>query len=94
MEVPLHMRTATLAHRMALWLTLIALAGCQTAAPRPDYDTLYKAADDGEPVSVEELRDAFLAAPDFDQRMDGPQYSVRMREPTTSRVNISRTKRK
>jgi TPR repeat protein len=69
MEVPLHMRTATLAHRMALWLTLIALAGCQTAAPRPDYDTLYKAADDGEPVSVEELRDAFLAAPDFDQRM-------------------------
>ena len=36
---------------------------------RPDYATLYKAADEGEPVSVEELRAAFLAAPDFDERM-------------------------
>ncbi len=69
MEASLHMRTATLAHRMALWLTLIALAGCQTAGPRPDYETLYKAADEGQNVSADELREAFLASPDFDQRM-------------------------
>ncbi len=65
MENPLQIRFATL----ALWLTLIALTGCQTAAPRPDYSTLAKAADTGEPVSVDELRAAFLAAPDFDDRM-------------------------
>ena len=37
--------------------------------PRPDYTTLAKAADAGEPVSVDDLRAAFLAAPDFDDRM-------------------------
>jgi len=65
MEYPLQMRIAT----VALLLALIALAGCQTAAPPPDYATLSKAADDGQPVSVDQLRAAFLAAPDFDQRM-------------------------
>jgi len=66
MENPLQMRIAT----MAFWIALIALAGCQTAPhPPADYATLSQAADDGKPVSVDELRAAFLAAPDFDQRM-------------------------
>jgi len=66
MENPLQMRIAT----MAFWIALIALAGCQTAPhPPADYATLSQAADDGKPVSVDELRAAFLTAPDFDQRM-------------------------
>ncbi len=65
MEKFLQIRIATL----ALWLAVFALAGCQTAAPRPDYATLAKAADDGENVSIDELRAAFLAAPDFEERM-------------------------
>jgi TPR repeat protein len=65
METPLQMRIAT----AALSLVLVALVGCQTAAPRPDYATLAQAADDGKPVSVADLRAAFLAAPDFDKRM-------------------------
>ena len=65
MENPLQKRIAT----VALSLALIALAGCQTASPPPDYATLAQAADEGEAVSVDQLRAAFLAAPDFDQRM-------------------------
>jgi len=65
MDKPLQIRIATL----ALFAVLFTLAGCQTAAPRPDYATLAKSADDGKDVSVAELRAAFLAAPDFDQRM-------------------------
>lgn len=65
MEIPLPIRFAT----CAFVLTLFALTGCQTAPPHPDYTTLAKAADAGEPVSVDELRAAFLAAPDFDERM-------------------------
>src|SRR5512138_13467 len=66
MEKSLQLRIATL----ALWLATIALAGCQTAAPRPDYATLAKEADEGQNVSVDALRAAFLAAPDFDARME------------------------
>ncbi len=65
MDTLLQMRTVSL----ALWFVLISLAGCQTATPPPDYEALSKAADAGQSVSVEELRTAFLAAPDFDQRM-------------------------
>jgi TPR repeat protein len=65
MDKPLQNRIASL----VLFAALFTLAGCQTAAPRPDYETLAKAADDGQNVSVAELRAAFLAAPDFDQRM-------------------------
>jgi TPR repeat protein len=59
------MRIATL----AVWLALIALTGCQTAKPLPDYATLVKAADAGEAVSAEALRAAFMAAPDFNARL-------------------------
>ena len=68
MEVPCIFVSPTLAP-VALWLTLIVLTGCQTAASPPDYTTLAKAADAGESVSVDDLRAAFLAAPDFDDRM-------------------------
>jgi len=66
MDKPLQIRIATL----ALFAALFALAGCQTAAPRhAEYTTLAKEADEGQNVSVADLRAAFLAAPDFDQRM-------------------------
>jgi len=66
MDIPLQIRIAT----WALLAAQLTLAGCQTAAPRhPDYATLAKEADEGQNVSVAELRAAFLAAPDFDQRM-------------------------
>jgi TPR repeat protein len=65
MDIPLQMRIAT----MAFWLALIALTGCQTAGPLPDYTTLAEAAEADTAVSVDDLRAAFLAAPDFDERM-------------------------
>ncbi len=69
MDTQLQIRTASLALWFALISALISLAGCQTAAPPPSYETLSKAADAGKTVSVEALRKAFFAAPDFDQRM-------------------------
>jgi TPR repeat protein len=59
------MRNATL----ALWVALLALTGCQTAKPPPDYASLAKAAEAGERVSAEALRAAFIAAPDFNARL-------------------------
>jgi TPR repeat protein len=59
------MRIAT----AALWLALIALTGCQTAAPLPAYSVLAKSAEAGDPVSAEDLRAAFVAAPDFNDRL-------------------------
>jgi TPR repeat protein len=47
----------------------LALAACQTAGPPPDYEELATAVAAGERVSVEELRTAFLASPDFNERM-------------------------
>jgi TPR repeat protein len=60
------MRIATL----AFWLTLVALTGCQTTTPPlPPYSVLAKEAENGGPVSAEDLRAAFIAAPDFNDRL-------------------------
>jgi TPR repeat protein len=60
------MRIATLAS----WLVLAVLAGCQTTAPPlPAYTVLAKEAESGAPVSAEDLRAAFIAAPDFNDRL-------------------------
>jgi hypothetical protein len=55
--------------RLAIGLALIALAACQTRPPLPDYTTLAQTADAGADVSAADLRDAFLAADDFVDRM-------------------------
>lgn len=59
------MRTATL----AFWIALFALAGCQTTTPLPEYSVLAKEAESGAAVSAEDLRAAFIAAPDFNTRL-------------------------
>jgi TPR repeat protein len=55
---------------LAFWLALVALTGCQTATPPlPPYSVLAKEAESGAPVSAEALRAAFIAAPDFNDRL-------------------------
>jgi tetratricopeptide (TPR) repeat protein len=54
---------------LVAWIALAALTGCQTAKPPPDYATLAKAAEAGQPVSAAALRAAFMAAPDFNERL-------------------------
>jgi len=56
--------------RLAVGLVLVALAACQTQRQIADYATLAQAADAGTEVSVRDLRDAFVASPDFTDRMD------------------------
>ncbi len=57
-------------HRLAIGLALCVLVGCQTLSSPPDYLTLAKAADAGAEVSPDALRAAFLASPDFNDRME------------------------
>jgi TPR repeat protein len=57
-------------HRLAIGLALGALVACQTVPQPRDYDALARAADAGEDVAPMALRDAFLASPDFNDRME------------------------
>jgi TPR repeat protein len=56
--------------RLVTGLALVALAACQTRPPLPDYATLAQAADAGTEVSAADLRDAFLASPEYAERVD------------------------
>ncbi len=48
---------------------VLALCGCQTAKPLPPYAELAQLAEAGEDVPVKTLRAAFIAAPDFNERL-------------------------
>ena len=54
---------------VTLILTVALLPGCQTAPPPPDYAPLVERAKAGEPIPLPELRGAFLATADFNERM-------------------------
>ena len=55
---------------LAVLLAVTLLPGCQTTpTPPPPYQTLADRAVSGEPVTVDELRSAFLADPSFNERM-------------------------
>ncbi len=56
--------------RLAIGLALCALAGCQIVSAPRDYASLATAADAGLDVAADDLRRAFLTAPDFDTRME------------------------
>lgn len=57
-------------NHLALGLALCALVGCQTVPPIQDYATLAQSADAGGDVAPGALLDAFLASPDFNERME------------------------
>ncbi|NJN52631.1 MAG: hypothetical protein HC809_13625 [Gammaproteobacteria bacterium] len=57
-------------NRLAIGLALVALVGCQSVPQSKDYASLAQAADEGHEVAPEALRDAFLASPDFNERME------------------------
>lgn len=64
------MRVTLRIPKLAVAVLVMATFGCQTAPPRPaDYGSLAERAAAGEMVSVGDLRAAFLASPDFTERM-------------------------
>ena len=72
--VPIDQRRTLLARRLRMAQLLVCatcIAGCATVLPAPPvaYDELAQRAIGGETVTPSALKDAFLAAPDVDQRL-------------------------